>query len=100
MDHLLKVASLSCFSQTAAALCITVTCNVNYNKNKNKVSISETKNQHEAQRWLIWPKRAINKILFSQFVNKPQEVRGQLPQHLKHLILAQSSKTCGPPEIL
>lgn len=48
----------------------------------------------------MWPKRAINKILFSQFINKPQEVHDRLPQHLKHLILAQSTKTWDPFEIL
>lgn len=33
----------------------------------------------------IWPKRAINKTLFSQFINKPQRIRGRLPQRLKLL---------------
>lgn len=44
----------------------------------------------------IRPKRAINKILFSRCINKPREVRGRLPQHLKHLILPQSTKTWDP----
>lgn len=46
-----------------------------------------------------WPKRAINKTLFFQFINKPQEVHGHLPQHLKHLVLAYFTKTRDTYEI-
>lgn len=48
----------------------------------------------------VWPKRAINKILFSWFINKPQGVLGRLPQHFKHLVPEQSTKTWDPFDIL
>lgn len=79
---------------------VSLICNVNTNVSNKILLCKKKENQHQAKHLFIWPKRAINKILFSRFINKPQEVHGCLPQHLKHLILAQSTKTWGPFEIL
>lgn len=78
----------------------TMMCNVSNNASGCYCCASNEKISHQAKDLYIWPKRAINKILFSRFINKPQEVHGCLPQHFKHLILAQSTKTWDPFEIL
>lgn len=60
----------------------------------------EKKDKDKTNDMFVWPKRAINKILFSWLINKPQGVLGRLPQHFKHLVLEQSTKTQDPLDIL
>lgn len=65
-----------------------VSCSIYHLIVSNEREMQAKYKSASGKRFVYWPKRAINKILFSQFINKPQEVCGFLPQHLKHLILA------------